>query len=129
MNELTFIGFITLKNKIKKETKNIINDLKKYNCNLIMISGDNEYNSLSTGFTTDIIHNNNNIFLLDKEDINNKIIIRKIFSLKNDIKENFDNEDIIPLDKHSKKTSRSNNKTLSSQNKNQKLNNNYLIRT
>ena len=54
--------------------------MKKYNINFLIISGDNEYNCLSTGFNSDII-DNKNIFILDKEE-NNKITIKKIYSFK-----------------------------------------------
>jgi cation-transporting ATPase 13A3/4/5 len=78
--DLTFCGFITLKNNIQDYVKSSIQELKKYNINFLIISGDNEYNCLSTGFNSDII-DNKNIFILDKEE-NNKITIKKIYSFK-----------------------------------------------
>ena len=81
MEDLTFIGFIALKNEIKSYVKKSINDLKYYNNNFKIISGDNVYNCLSAGFNSGIIENKN-IFVLDKEQ-NNKIIIRKIYSCNN----------------------------------------------
>ena len=78
--DLTFCGFITLKNNIQDYVKSSIQELKKYNINFLIISGDNEYNCLSTGFNSDII-DNKNIFILDKEE-NNKITIKKIYSIK-----------------------------------------------
>ena len=85
LNNLIFCGFITLKNKLKDTTKSSLNDLKNFNCNLIMTSGDNEYNCLSVGFDSGIIENKN-IYVFDKDNNNNKIIIRKIFSVKTDKK-------------------------------------------
>ena len=59
MNDLTFCGFITLKNKLKDETKAAIEDLKQFDINLIISSGDNVNNSLSVGFDSGILENKN----------------------------------------------------------------------
>ena len=58
MNNLIFCGFITLKNKIKNEVKNCINELKNYDYNLILISGDNLFNCISDGYKSGIIEKN-----------------------------------------------------------------------
>ena len=81
MENLTFLGFFTLENKIKNDIKNSIKKIKKFNNNFLIISGDNVYNCLSTGFLSDIIEDKN-IFILDKDE-NNKITISKICSHKN----------------------------------------------
>ena len=81
MNNLTFCGFVTLKNKLKKEIINSIRDLRQFNCNLIISSGDNIFNCLPIGFDSSIIENKN-IFSFDKEEKKNKIIISKIYSNK-----------------------------------------------
>ena len=114
LNNLTFCGFITLKNNLKEKVKNSLNDLKKLDCNLIMFSGDNEYNCLSVGFESRIIENKN-IFVFDKEENgNNKIIIRKIYSIKNinDRKENkidnIDEKSSFIYDKYSIHNSKTN---------------------
>ena len=120
LNNLTFCGFITLKNKLKNNIKNSMKDLKKFNCNLIMTSGDNEFNCLSVGLNCGIIEDKN-IFSFDKDD-NNNIIIRKILSAKNNSNtkdENInENSEIISnyaLDKYSKNNSKTNlNKDISS---------------
>ena len=80
MNNLTFCGFVTLKNKLKKSVLNSIKDLKQFNCNLIITTGDNVYNALSVGFASSIIENKN-VFSFDKDDIN-RIIITKIYRAK-----------------------------------------------
>ena len=80
LEDLTFLGFLTLKINIKENVRNSIDELKKFNENFLIISGDNEYNCLSTGFQSQIIENKN-IFILDKED-NSKISIKKIYSIK-----------------------------------------------
>ena len=72
MSDLTFCGFITLKNQLKNEIKTAIQDLKDLDCNLIITSGDNINNTLGVGFDSGIIENKN-IFIFDKDDENNKI--------------------------------------------------------
>ena len=81
IEDLTFLGFLTLKINIKENVRNSINELKKFNENFLIISGDNEYNCVSSGFQSQIIENKN-IFILDKEE-NSKIYIKKIYSIKN----------------------------------------------
>jgi magnesium-transporting ATPase (P-type) len=89
LNNLSFCGFITLKNVIKDDIRDAINELKQLNCKLIITSGDNEYNCLSVGFDSGII-DNKNIFLFDKDDKSNRIIIRKIYNIKSS---NYSQED------------------------------------
>ena len=108
---LTFLGFITLENKIKDNVNNSIKELKKYNDNFMIVSGDNVFNCLSTGFKSGIIEEKD-LFILDKEDFNNKITIRKICSTKfnketeNEKEDNFSK--ISELVSISKATSRRN---------------------
>ena len=93
LEDLIFVGFLTLENKIKDYVKTSIKELKKFNDNFLIISGDNVYNCLSTGFLSGIVEDKN-IFILDKED-SNKITIRKIYSHKSKKEtENF-NEDAV----------------------------------
>ena len=104
MNDLTFCGFITLKNKLKENVKNSITELKELNCNLIMTSGDNEYNCLSACFDCGIIENKN-VFVFDKEDKSNKVTIRTIYRTKSITEATEENEDTktnISYDKYSK---------------------------
>ena len=117
LNDLTFCGFITLKHKFQIKTKYAIDNLKKLNCNLIINSGDNEYNCLSSGFENGII-DNKNIFCFDIEN-DNKIIIRKIYNNKyiNEEKEEVNNS----FDKISQ-LSNININNISSSKKNQKKN-------
>jgi magnesium-transporting ATPase (P-type) len=81
MDDLTFCGFVTLKNKLKKEVINSIKDLKQFNCNLLISTGDNAYNALSVGFDSNIIENKN-IFLFDKNESKDQLNITKIYSIK-----------------------------------------------
>ena len=111
MNDLTFCGFITLKNKIKKEVLNSIEDLRQFNCNLNIITGDNVYNSISVGFDSRII-DNKNIFAFDKDDKKNGIIITKLYSIKRINEEEKDDTNNInsSSDKLSKQTTKITNK-------------------
>ena len=94
IDDLTFLGFITLENKIKGNVTNSIKELRKFNDNFKIVSGDNVYNCLSTGFKSGIIEDRN-IFVLDTEDISNKITIRKICSFKYKEKSEDEKEDDI----------------------------------
>ena len=126
MSDLTFCGFITLKNQLKNEIKTAIQDLKDLDCNLIITSGDNINNTLGVGFDSGIIENKN-IFIFDKDDEDNKISIRKIYNVKNE-KEEEENIN-SSIDKYSRITRLSQNKSNYSPNK-QGLNYNYsLIRS
>ena len=80
MNNLILSGFITLKSKLKNEITKSLDELKQFNCNLIISSGDNEYNCISVGFNTGIIVKNKNIFVFNKDDMNNNITINKAYN-------------------------------------------------
>jgi len=106
MNNLTFCGFVTLKNKLKMEIINSIRDLRQFNCNLIISSGDNIFNCLPIGFDSSIIENKN-IFSFDKEEKKNRIIITKLYSNKkvNEIEDENDKKtSSTSFDKLSKQT-------------------------
>ena len=110
MCNLTFCGFITLKNKIKKTVLNSIKELHQFNCNLIMTTGDNVYNALSVGFASNIIENKN-IFAFEKDD-KNRIIIKKLYKpkkLNEDEKEDDIKQNSSSLVKSSKYTSKGSN--------------------
>ena len=133
MNDLTFCGFITLKNKLKNDIINSIKELKEFDCNLIITSGDNLYNTISAGFDSGIIQNKN-IISFDKDINNNKIIISKIYNVKNFEEEDLDaKSNYTNLDKYSKQTSNYSNsfskkkEKLSSNNNSYKDSNNKII--
>ena len=118
MKDLNFCGFITLKNGLKKEIINSIKDLKQFNCNCIISTGDNVYNSLSVGFESGIIDNNNkNIFSFNKDDKQNKITISKIYGVNTAYADDFQIQRLNSfMDKFPKKNSRKVNNIVSSQN-------------
>ena len=86
LNNLTFCGFVTLKNKLKNEIVNSLKDLRQFNCNFIISTGDNVFNCLPIAFDSSII-DNKNIFSFDKDNKRNKIIISKIYNVKKDDEE------------------------------------------
>ena len=116
MDDLKFCGLLTLENKVKHNVKVSIEEIKKFCNDLLIISGDNVYNCLSTGFQSGIIDNKNILILeLDKNNTN-KITIQKISS---NVK-NMEDENEIDVSDYS-----SNNKFLKFGNeiiKNEKLN-------
>ena len=79
LNDLTFYGFFTLKNNLKSEVVYALNELKLYNCNFIISSGDDIYNTLPVGFESTVL-DNKDIYSFDKDDIKNRIIIKKIYT-------------------------------------------------
>ena len=78
MNDLIFCGFMTLKSNIKKESKKAIDELKKMNCEIIMNTGDELYNSIGTGFEMNILENKK-IFAFDFDENKNKIYVNNIY--------------------------------------------------
>ena len=116
MTNLKFCGFITLNYILKKDIINSIKDLKHFNCNMIISSGDDDYNSLSVGFNSNIIDNKNkNIFSFDKDEKKNKIIIKKICNQKKSVsEENEQNYNSPSIDQISKNTSKISNRVISS---------------
>ena len=106
---LTFCGFVTLKNKLKREVIKSIEDLRQFDCNLIISTGDNIFNCLPIGFDSTIIENKN-IFAFDRDDKKNKIIISKIYSKETEKIEgdkDKDKDTNMSYDRVSKKTSSS----------------------
>ena len=101
MEDLTFCGFITLKNKINDNVKYSIEQINEFKCHTVISSADNEYNCLSTGFNSGIIENNN-IFVFDKLDKNNKLVITKIYNTKRMTKEEKNQKENKANDKVSK---------------------------
>ena len=72
--DLVFYGLMILKNKLKKEVKPVVKQLQNLNCDLIISTGDNIYNSLAVGHESGII-TKKNIFHIDLNKISKKLII------------------------------------------------------
>ena len=92
MNDLTFYGFITLKNKLKNEVVYALNDLRTFNINFVISTGDDIYNTLSVGFESTILENKD-IYSFDKDEIKNRIVIKKIYNSNNNSYKNEEEND------------------------------------
>ena len=79
MKELIFCGFITLKNNLKKDSKKVIEELKKMNCEIIMNTGDNLYNSFGTGFEIGILDSTKKLYSIDFDSHNGQIYVNNIY--------------------------------------------------
>ena len=91
-DDLVFYGLIILKNKLKKDVKIVMEELKTLNCDIILNTGDNIYNSIAVGYESGIIHQKN-IFQIDLNKNTRKLIVstfndltkeRKTSTIKND---------------------------------------------
>ena len=74
MSDLIFCGIIVLKNKLKKDVKQVIQRLKNLNCDLILNTGDNIYNSLTISYESGLV-SSKNIFVFDLNKFNKKITV------------------------------------------------------
>ncbi len=66
-NNLTFIGFITLKDELRKEAKEGINLIKKAGINIIMITGDAKDTAKNIAMDCGIIDNEKDLILTSDE--------------------------------------------------------------
>ena len=87
MNDLTFYGFVTLKNKLKTEVVYALNELRMFNINFVISTGDDIYNTLPVGFESTIL-DNKDIYSFDKDKEKNRIVIKKIYSSNNNSTKN-----------------------------------------
>ena len=126
MNNLTFYGFITLKNKLKDGVIYALNELREFNCDFIISTGDDIYNTLSVGFESTILENKD-IYSFEKDEIKNRIVIKKIYNSNNstnDKEEENDNNkssDNMNINRHSR-VSKNYNKILDKSFKSSKFN-------
>lgn len=67
LNGLTFTGFLTLKNGLKPEAKESIENLKKMSVEVIMCTGDSQFTSLGVAYESKII-TDKNVFLFDLDE-------------------------------------------------------------
>ena len=95
--DLIFLGLIVIENKIKKDTKMIIKNLKDAKIKLIIATGDNVYTTVSVAQQCEIIEKNSNIFRIESSEKEEKpylIIIHNI-NIKNYKENNFNNLNLI----------------------------------
>jgi cation-transporting ATPase 13A2 len=64
---LNFLGFIIFKNKLKRDTKNIIGKLKESNCQLLIATGDNPFTTISVARECELVEYNQDIYFLNLE--------------------------------------------------------------
>ena len=89
LKDLSFVGFIVIENKFKKEISNVIEKIDKMNCynsiSSVISTNDNIYNAIEGGLKSGII-NKNNVFAFDigKEENEGRIIFAKIIYDKED---------------------------------------------
>lgn len=66
-NNLIFLGFIVFKNKLKRDTKQVIKELINANLNIIMATGDNPFTSISVAQECGLISNKSEIIFCNLE--------------------------------------------------------------
>ncbi len=104
MCDLIFCGIIILKNKLKKDVKQVIQQLQHLNCDLILNTGDNIYNSLTVSYESGII-SKKNIYVFDLNKSTGKITIDDFSeSSKSEPKKSIYNIDKISSNNLQKKT-------------------------
>ena len=69
LSNLTFVGFVTVKNHLKKETKEVVSKLKQMKCELLMCTGDGIFTSLAVGYESKVI-TDKNIYVFDFDEAN-----------------------------------------------------------
>jgi cation-transporting ATPase 13A2 len=67
-SELTFLGFIIFRNKLKKDSRAVVSKLLENHCKLVMSTGDNPYTSISIGKEANFFDHNTLIYLIDFEE-------------------------------------------------------------
>lgn len=65
--DLIFLGFVVFKNKLKRDTKQVIGKLKGSNINLIMATGDNPFTSISVAQECGLVEPNKEIYFCNLE--------------------------------------------------------------
>ena len=72
--ELCFVGFITLRNNLKRDTKDVIDKLKLMHCELVMCTGDIVANALAVAYECKLI-SNRNVYVFDTDRDNKYITV------------------------------------------------------
>jgi cation-transporting ATPase 13A2 len=67
-SELTFLGFIIFRNKLKRDTRTVVSKLVENNCKLVMSTGDNPYTSISIGKEANFFDQSCLVYLIDYDD-------------------------------------------------------------
>ncbi|XP_069583244.1 probable cation-transporting ATPase 13A5 [Ranitomeya imitator] len=64
-NELQFLGFLIMENKLKSETKPVLNELKSANIRTIMVTGDNLQTACTVGLSSGMVPDESSLLLLE----------------------------------------------------------------
>ncbi|KAL4462589.1 hypothetical protein ABPG74_000419 [Tetrahymena malaccensis] len=96
-NQLTFVGMLIMENKLKPETKGIINDLNNANIRTIMVTGDNSLTAISVARQCLIVNNQTRVYFGDIDDENHheSEIVWKDFEHSD---KHLDEENLQPID-------------------------------
>jgi len=60
---LTFLGFIIFRNKLKRDTKTVMENLNKSSCNVVIATGDNPFTTVSVAKECNMINKKCNVML------------------------------------------------------------------
>ena len=101
LKDLTFCGFILLKQNLKEETKQIIKNIKKMECDVAISSGDSLFNSLGAGLKSQLF-NEKSIYSFDLSK-KQKIYVSSIYMSQKDEDKNIIN-DIKTIQDNSEKS-------------------------
>ena len=77
-DDLCFLGFLIMQNKMKKDTAEVMWQLKDADLALKIISGDNPLTTIQAAKESMIINEKKNVILLEMSDFENKIKIKEI---------------------------------------------------
>lgn len=77
-NNLQFIGFLIVDNKLKDDTSKVIDELKSAEYDLKVISGDNPLTVISTSKEAHIIDNSRTMYVLDMDDTGKMLQLNNI---------------------------------------------------
>ncbi|CAD8095021.1 unnamed protein product [Paramecium primaurelia] len=77
-NQLNFIGLFTLKNNLKNDTSQVIQELLKSNLDLRIISGDNPLTTVHCAYESNLIKNKQNTIILDYDDQQELLLLQDL---------------------------------------------------
>lgn len=91
--DLVFLGLIVFKNKLKKDTKQIISKLNNSNCKILMATGDNPFTSISVSRECDFIQEKDRVFMVDLERRSNGEYLKVTYVSSDSCKEEDEDEE------------------------------------
>ncbi|XP_075717880.1 putative cation-transporting ATPase 13A5 isoform X1 [Rhinoderma darwinii] len=64
-NELQFLGFLVMENRLKSETKPVLHELKSANIRTIMVTGDNLQTACTVGLSSEMVPDTSSLIMLE----------------------------------------------------------------